>query len=312
LTDPEFTAEHYSQAAFEFEVKRLSELCPVEFETTKRMLDRWIPDGARIAEIGVGVGHYSEHLARRGCRIHLIDIAPRLLDAAVERLERSGLGAQIAGVNRFSATDLAAINEGAFDAVLALGPLYHLRQLADRQRAVAEAARLLKTGGLLYAAAINRLPYFRELLREQPGTVVERREFHQQFLRDGNLDPDHAPPLGFAHLTTVQEFREPLRRGLRAARPAGSGIIHQRLATCFTHLTGRSSACLAGSRRADRSDTGRIGAGGSLSVCGPEVVIVRCILRATHDHAFSLGSYSHGNCTGTRDLLFPRFAGAQG
>lgn len=207
MTDPEFTAEHYSQAAFEFEVKRLSELCPVEFETTKRMLDRWIPDGARVAEIGVGVGHYSEHLAARGCRIHLIDIAKRLLDAAVERLRHSGLDAQIAGVNRLSATDLTTIDGGAFDAVLLLGPLYHLRQLSDRERAVAESARMLRTGGLLYAAAINRLPYFRELLREQPGTVVERRDFHRQFLEDGNLDPGHAPPLGFAHMTTVEEFR---------------------------------------------------------------------------------------------------------
>ena len=208
MTDPEFTAEHYNHAAFDFEVQCLPELCPVEFETTKRMLDRWIPGGARVAEIGVGVGHYSEHLARRGCRIHLIDIAQRLLDVAVERLRRSGLGAQIAGADRRSATDLATIDGGAFDAVLLLGPLYHLRQLVDRQRAVAESGRVLKTGGVLYAAAINRLPYFRELLREQPGTVVERRDFHRQFLEDGNVDPDHAPPLGFAHLTTVEEFRE--------------------------------------------------------------------------------------------------------
>jgi hypothetical protein len=54
VTDPEFAAEHYSQAAFEFETKRLTELCPVEFTMTKRMLDRWIPDGARIAEVEWG------------------------------------------------------------------------------------------------------------------------------------------------------------------------------------------------------------------------------------------------------------------
>jgi S-adenosylmethionine-dependent methyltransferase len=208
VTDPEFTAEHYNQPAFEVEAKRLTELCPVEFAMTKRMLDRWIPDGASIAEIGVGVGHYSEHLATRGCRIHLIDISQRLLNAAVERLQRSGLGARIAGVNRLSATDLTTIDGDEFDAVLLLGPLYHLRQLPDRERAVAESARVLKTGGLLYAAGINRLPYLRELFRERPGTVVERRDFHRQFLRDGNLDPDRVPTLGFAHLTTVQEFRE--------------------------------------------------------------------------------------------------------
>jgi hypothetical protein len=50
---------------------------------------------------------------------------------------------------------------------------------------VAEAARILKPGGVLFAAGINRLSY----------------------LRDGNLDPEHAPPIGFAHLSPYAEFR---------------------------------------------------------------------------------------------------------
>ena len=56
-------------------------------------------------------------------------------------------------------------------------------------------------------AGINRLSYFRELLRESPHLVAERRAFHEQFLLDGNLDPGHAPPIGFAHLSTCAEFR---------------------------------------------------------------------------------------------------------
>lgn len=208
MADAEFTGQHYSQSAFEFEVTRLTELCPVEFAITKRMLDRWIPAGASVAEIGVGVGHYSEHLAARGCRVHLIDVSRRLLDAAVERLQSAGVAGQVQGADLLSATDLSAIAAGSFDAVLLLGPLYHLRELADRQRAVSEAARLLKAGGVLYAAGINRLPYFRDLFRESPHQAAERRAFHEQFLRNGNVDPDHAPPLGFGHLSTVAEFRE--------------------------------------------------------------------------------------------------------
>lgn len=38
------------------------------------------------------------------------------------------------------------------------------------------------------------------------GSVSERVTFHQQYLRDGNLDPQHAPPIGWAHLTTAAEF----------------------------------------------------------------------------------------------------------
>jgi S-adenosylmethionine-dependent methyltransferase len=208
VTDAEFTGQHYSQSAFEFETSRLTEHCPVEFAITRRLLDRWIPEGAAITEIGVGVGHYSEHLAARGCRIHLVDVSQRLLDAAVARLQAAGLTAQVTGVSLLSATDPSGLASGSCDAVLLLGPLYHLCELADRRRAVSEAARVLKQGGLLYAAGINRLPYFRDLFRESPHQATKRRGFHEQFLRDGNVDPEHAPPLGFGHLTTVAEFRK--------------------------------------------------------------------------------------------------------
>ena len=42
------------------------------------------------------------------------------------------------------------------DAVLLLGPLYHLTDAADRARALREAARVLKPGGRVFAAAISR------------------------------------------------------------------------------------------------------------------------------------------------------------
>jgi SAM-dependent methyltransferase len=171
------------------------------------MLDRWIPPGAYAAEIGVGVGHYSEHLAARGCRIHLIDITQRLLDATAARLRNAGLERHVAGVSRLSATDLSGIDSSSFDAVLLLGPLYHLCELSGRHRAVEEAARVLKRGGFVYAAGINRLPYFRDQFRQRPQVAVERREFHSQLLNDGNVDPEHVPSLGFAHLTTAAEFR---------------------------------------------------------------------------------------------------------
>jgi SAM-dependent methyltransferase len=208
VTDAEFTGQHYSQSVFEFETRRLTELCPVEFAVTKRMLDRWIPAGAHIAEIGVGVGRYSGHLASRGCRIHLIDVSARLLEAAETHLRETGHAGHILGADLLSATDVSPLPDAAFDAVLLLGPLYHLRELAERQRAVSEAARVLKPGAVLYAAGINRLPYFRDLFRESPYKAVQRREFHERFLRDGNVDPHHTPPLGFGHLSTVAEFRE--------------------------------------------------------------------------------------------------------
>jgi ubiquinone/menaquinone biosynthesis C-methylase UbiE len=48
------------------------------------------------------------------------------------------------------------IAAGVADAVLLLGPLYHLTERSDRIQALREARRILRPGGILLAAAISR------------------------------------------------------------------------------------------------------------------------------------------------------------
>jgi SAM-dependent methyltransferase len=227
---------HYDQM-WQIEAARLETWSGVEYGMTLRYLQRFVPDGATVAEIGVGVGHYSEHLARRGCTLHLVDVSQKLLDSAAARLRERGLSARVASVTRASATDLGFLPSDAMDAVLLLGPLYHLREPAERRQATAEAARILKAGGLLFAAAINRLTYLRDMYRrlDMPGldpALVEniqglfRRElrdgkFPAEYLATGRLDPEHAPPLGYAHVTTLTEFRELFARDFEELLLAG-------------------------------------------------------------------------------------------
>ena len=203
----ERVARHYDSTS-DFESGRLAAHFPVEFAVTARCLGRWVPDGAVVADVGVGGGHYAELLARRGCRVHLVDVSQKLLDAAGARLREAGLQDRLAGVSRQSATDLRGLPAGGFDAVLLLGPLYHLGSPDQRQAAVREAVRLLKRQGVLFAAGINRLTYLRDLFRDAPAQGLSRSAFHGQYLRDGNVTPDQAPPLGYAHLTTAEEFRD--------------------------------------------------------------------------------------------------------
>jgi len=132
----EIVGRYYDTSIFDYESVRLTKYCPVEFAITSRYLQRWVPQGAKVAEIGVGVGHYSKLLTSQGCSIHLVDVSERLLDAACARLRDSGLEGQIVGVDRASATDLDCLGTGIFDVVLMLGPLYHLLTIEERQRAV--------------------------------------------------------------------------------------------------------------------------------------------------------------------------------
>jgi SAM-dependent methyltransferase len=46
--------------------------------------------------------------------------------------------------------------DASYDVVLLLGPLYHLPERADRLRALAEARRVVRPGGLVAVAAISR------------------------------------------------------------------------------------------------------------------------------------------------------------
>jgi 2-polyprenyl-3-methyl-5-hydroxy-6-metoxy-1,4-benzoquinol methylase len=208
----ERVARHYDSVG-DAECVRLPTQFPVEFAVTARCLARWVPDGAAVADVGVGGGHYAELLARRGCSVHLVDVSRKLLDAARARLQDAGLQGRLAGVSRLSAADLRGLPAGGFDAVLLLGPLYHLGTPERRQAAVREAARLLKRQGVLLAAGINRLTYLRDLFRSSPSEVLSRAAVHEQYLRDGNLAPGQAPPLGYAHLTTAEEFRDLLAEG---------------------------------------------------------------------------------------------------
>lgn len=212
---------HYNASSFDYEARRLSDESPVEYAMTLRYLDHWIAEGSVVADIGVGVGHYARHLTQRQCQIHLVDIAERLLNAATAQLTAAGLEHQIIGVTLASATDLRELADNTFDAVLMLGPLYHLCILEDRHRAVREAHRMLKPGGVLFAAGINRVAYLKKRLRLKPEGVSALGDFHRAYLENGNLDPDHAPLIGFAHLTTVSEFRELFREAFNEVLLAG-------------------------------------------------------------------------------------------
>jgi 2-polyprenyl-3-methyl-5-hydroxy-6-metoxy-1,4-benzoquinol methylase len=189
------------------EMERLEKFAPVEYAITKRYLLRYIPEGATVTDVGVGVGHYSELLASRGSKVHLVDVASRLLETAHERLDRAGLGEHILSVTNASATDLSFIPPESCDAVLMLGPFYHLSLPAERRQAAAEARRILRKGGLLFAAGINRMTMLSWIYMDKCEEILKQLEWLAPYVKTGNLAPPEpgVPPI--IHMTTVAEFR---------------------------------------------------------------------------------------------------------
>lgn len=122
----------------------------LEFARTQEILLRHLPPPpAVVADIGGGPGRYAIWLADLGYTIEHRDLMPlhvEQLAAVARRSIRTAVA---------DARDLD-LPDGSADAVLLLGPLYHLTERADRVRALREAARVVRRGGVVFAAAISR------------------------------------------------------------------------------------------------------------------------------------------------------------
>lgn len=89
-------------------------------------------------------------------------------------------------------------DDESFDAVLLLGPLYRLASREERREAIAEATRVIRSGGLVFAAAIPRLVAFGAMSLEVD-TPEPYPDSWIDLLTDGSPRPDQRFPAGHYH-----------------------------------------------------------------------------------------------------------------
>ncbi|MEO3947744.1 class I SAM-dependent methyltransferase [Gorillibacterium sp. CAU 1737] len=142
----------------------------VEYLTTLHVLDPLLPADARILEVGAGGGAYSFTYAGRGHEVTAVDLTPKHIELIQAKSQETGipLTAEVG-----NALNLSRYGEGTFDAVLCLGPMYHLTAEEDRDQCIEECLRVLKPGGVLAIAYIGKFSVMpmlasrqREFLRE--------------------------------------------------------------------------------------------------------------------------------------------------
>ncbi len=203
----------------------------LELLRTKEVIARHLPSTPlRILDVGGGTGVHAEWLAEQGHEVVVIDPIARHVDQA-RALAANGLRVS---AERGDARSLP-VEDATFDAVLLLGPLYHLTALEDRVSALREAGRAVRGRGLIFAAAISR---FASLFDGLTGGMLSDPAFSAIVDQDLNNGQHRNPERRPGWFTTAY-FHRPFELA-KEAEQAGHDVVQvvglEGLACWLPHL----------------------------------------------------------------------------
>ncbi|WP_200861889.1 class I SAM-dependent methyltransferase [Cyclobacterium qasimii] len=120
-----------------------------EFERIKSLINKYLPSSSScIIDIGGGTGKYSEWLAKKGHKVHMVEPVDKHIKIALKRANKTSNKFH---VHRGESRKLEFPNNFA-DLIILHGPLYHLQKKEDRELTVREAKRVLKTTVLFWVS----------------------------------------------------------------------------------------------------------------------------------------------------------------
>lgn len=135
-------------SSYDEEGRLLSKHGSVEYLTTMRYIEKYLRPGMRILEIGAATGRYSHALARQGYRVDAVELVQHNIDIFRQNTQP---GENIS-ICQGDARNLPFLPDETYDLTLLLGPMYHLFTVDDQKKALSEALRVTKKGGVLMTA----------------------------------------------------------------------------------------------------------------------------------------------------------------
>ena len=233
---------HYEHG---LERDRLATWARLEYARTLELLGRFLPPPpARVLDVGGGPGRYAVALIERGYDVALIDP----VELHVSQAREAGVPHAVLGDARS-----LDVGDASADAVLLLGPLYHLIEPGDRARALSEARRAVKPGGVVAVAAISR---FASAIDGIGRGLIGDAEFAAMVAADLDSGVHRNPdPSGRPEWFTTAYFHEPdeLRREVAAAGFTDVDVLAvEGIAAAVPHADPTSAAVLDVIRRLER------------------------------------------------------------
>jgi ubiquinone/menaquinone biosynthesis C-methylase UbiE len=153
----------------------------VEFRTSMKYIHQYIPadrpkEEVKILDIGAGTGRYSVALAEEGYDVTAVELVKYNL--GILKSKNSTVKAM-----QGNALNLKKLSDETYDVTLLFGPMYHLFSHEDKKRALEEARRVTKTGGvILVAYCMNEYGVITYAFKERHiGECVEEKRLTEDF-----------------------------------------------------------------------------------------------------------------------------------
>ena len=140
--------KHYNK--FNEDKRLLRRHGQVEYITSMKYIHKYLETmgkDAKILDIGAGTGRYSVALAEEGYDVTAVELVKYNL--GILKSKNSTVKAM-----QGNATKLKKLEDNTFDLTLLFGPMYHLYTFEDKLKALNEAKRVTKPGGVILVAYV--------------------------------------------------------------------------------------------------------------------------------------------------------------
>ncbi len=168
--------EYYNK--FNEEKRLLRRHGNVEYITSMKYIHEYLKEfnNPKIIDIGAGCGIYSIALSREGYDVTAIELVKHNLRVIEKKSNR-------VKAYQGNALDLSRFSSNSFDFTLLFGPMYHLCTKEEKLKALNEAKRITKIGGIIMVAyCMNDYCIIKHGFRDN---------FIKDALKSGNVDANY-------------------------------------------------------------------------------------------------------------------------